>query len=181
MLPEERRQYILRYLREHGSAHISELRKLLGVSEMTIHRDLQHLASQGYVARVRGGAMLIQAPPRHEDACVVCGIRSPQRTQVLFLHQDGSREVTCCAHCASVHAPRLLDTQVTILARDFLFGHMVEAHAAYFVVNPVISVCCRPAVFAFETEEIAQRFVRGFEGQVVPWTEVQRALAANHR
>lgn len=54
--PEERRAAALRLIMERSTAQVEELAALLNVSRMTIHRDLDTLAEQGLVRRVRGGA-----------------------------------------------------------------------------------------------------------------------------
>jgi len=51
---EQRRSEIVRILLERGSAPIRELADELGVSQMTIHRDLNTLQDQGLVRRIRG-------------------------------------------------------------------------------------------------------------------------------
>lgn len=51
---ERRRSEIVRILMEGGSAQIKDLAATLGVSLMTIHRDLSDLHDQGLVRRVRG-------------------------------------------------------------------------------------------------------------------------------
>lgn len=54
--PDVRRAELLRYLREHEGATVGELARVLGVSVVTIHRDLDRLARDGLVQRVQGGA-----------------------------------------------------------------------------------------------------------------------------
>jgi DeoR/GlpR family transcriptional regulator of sugar metabolism len=56
MLAEQRQQLILKEIRRSGAARVSELTTLLGVSDMTIRRDLDVLASAGFVDKVHGGA-----------------------------------------------------------------------------------------------------------------------------
>jgi len=56
MLPVQRRQEMLRAVRS-GKAHVSELARSLGVSEMTVRRDLRVLAREGKLERVHGGAV----------------------------------------------------------------------------------------------------------------------------
>jgi DeoR/GlpR family transcriptional regulator of sugar metabolism len=51
---ERRRTEIMRILMDGGSTQIRELGERLGVSLMTIHRDLAELAEQGLIRRVRG-------------------------------------------------------------------------------------------------------------------------------
>ncbi|MFG2623419.1 DeoR/GlpR family DNA-binding transcription regulator [Streptomyces sp. NPDC048473] len=52
----DRHRLIARAVRESGSATVQELAELTGASEMTIRRDLDTLAAQGVLERVRGGA-----------------------------------------------------------------------------------------------------------------------------
>jgi DeoR/GlpR family transcriptional regulator of sugar metabolism len=56
MLARQRQERILEAVRAHGGARVSELVVLLGVSEMTVRRDIATLAGHGLVARVHGGA-----------------------------------------------------------------------------------------------------------------------------
>ncbi|WP_034275101.1 DeoR/GlpR family DNA-binding transcription regulator [Actinospica robiniae] len=52
----ERHRQIARAVKQAGSATVPELAELTGASEMTIRRDLDTLAAQGALERVRGGA-----------------------------------------------------------------------------------------------------------------------------
>jgi DeoR/GlpR family transcriptional regulator of sugar metabolism len=56
VLAERRYDRILEVLHAEGVAEVTRLATLLGVSEATVRRDLSHLARQGAVNRVRGGA-----------------------------------------------------------------------------------------------------------------------------
>lgn len=58
MLAVQRREVILDLVRRNGGARVSELTKSLGVSDMTVRRDLDVLAAQGMLEKVHGGAML---------------------------------------------------------------------------------------------------------------------------
>lgn len=58
MLTFDRRNKILEFIAENGSAGVHELAKLLGTSESTIRRDLSELAKSGRLDKVHGGAML---------------------------------------------------------------------------------------------------------------------------
>ncbi|MEO3854011.1 DeoR/GlpR family DNA-binding transcription regulator [Acrocarpospora sp. B8E8] len=53
----DRIRAIMNALRAHDSVSVAELAGRYGVSEMTIRRDLDELAQQGVVRRVRGGAL----------------------------------------------------------------------------------------------------------------------------
>jgi len=57
MLPAERRKFILELVEQHNSVSVTELCARLGVSEMTIRRDLRILSNGGLLQRVHGGAL----------------------------------------------------------------------------------------------------------------------------
>ncbi|SFR61842.1 DNA-binding transcriptional regulator of sugar metabolism, DeoR/GlpR family [Microbacterium azadirachtae] len=89
MLVSERRERILAHVREHGTATIPELSSLLGVSPMTIRRDIDLLADEGAVRKVRGGvraalgAASVRTPAasvsreRREVAALAAGLVEP--------------------------------------------------------------------------------------------------------
>jgi DeoR family fructose operon transcriptional repressor len=58
MIPAERRARIVEILNERRAVRVSSLSDDLGVSEMTIRRDLERLASEGALSRTHGGAII---------------------------------------------------------------------------------------------------------------------------
>ena len=56
MLAAMRQAEILEQVKQAGGARVSDLSQMLGVSDMTIRRDLEALAQQGLVSKVHGGA-----------------------------------------------------------------------------------------------------------------------------
>ena len=58
MLTFDRRNKILEFVSENGSAGVHELAKLLDTSESTVRRDLAELAKAGTLRKVHGGARL---------------------------------------------------------------------------------------------------------------------------
>jgi DeoR/GlpR family transcriptional regulator of sugar metabolism len=59
MLARQRQERILQQVELTGGVRVSDLVELLGVSDMTIRRDIASLARKGLVARVHGGATAI--------------------------------------------------------------------------------------------------------------------------
>lgn len=55
---EQRRDTILAHLGQHGRGAVNELSQLLGVTEVTVRKDLEYLEAQGLVTRIHGGALL---------------------------------------------------------------------------------------------------------------------------
>lgn len=59
MLAAQRRQRILEEVRRVGGVRVSELTLLLGVSDMTVRRDLDRLGQEGLLEKVHGGATVL--------------------------------------------------------------------------------------------------------------------------
>jgi len=58
MLIEERRQYIVALAQKEGRVLVEELSEALGISRITIRKDLDYLQSRGVLQRTHGGALL---------------------------------------------------------------------------------------------------------------------------
>jgi DNA-binding LacI/PurR family transcriptional regulator len=56
----QRQERLLGELRQHGAVRVRDLARDLGVSELTIRRDIAALAERGLVVKVHGGATLPQ-------------------------------------------------------------------------------------------------------------------------
>src|SRR6476661_3438898 len=56
--PERRREQIVGYLSAHDRTSVVELSQVLGVSEVTVRKDLDQLEAQGLLTRVHGGALI---------------------------------------------------------------------------------------------------------------------------
>src|SRR5438105_1961593 len=54
----QRRERLMEELRAHGAITVRDVAIKLGVSELTIRRDVNLLADEGLVSRVHGGATL---------------------------------------------------------------------------------------------------------------------------
>jgi DeoR/GlpR family transcriptional regulator of sugar metabolism len=82
LIPEQRRQQIMRHLRTEQVLSYRQITELIGVSQMTARRDVAALAEQGRVRATQGGATLVtrllNEPPRAEKA--VTGL--PEKTAI---------------------------------------------------------------------------------------------------
>ena len=61
MLIDERRRHILSLVQNQGRVLVGELSRTLGISQITIRKDLEHLQSRGLVQRTHGGALRLQS------------------------------------------------------------------------------------------------------------------------
>ncbi|MER7200896.1 DeoR family transcriptional regulator [Streptomyces sp. CB01635] len=66
LLAEQRRALILDEVRRRGGVRVNELTRKLGVSDMTVRRDLDALARQGVLEKVHGGAVPVEEASTHE-------------------------------------------------------------------------------------------------------------------
>ena len=73
-LPVTRRAQLLEALQRQGTVRVSELTEVLGVTPVTVRRDIAQLAREGLVRRVHGGAIWIaQGAYGAEDPAPVTG------------------------------------------------------------------------------------------------------------
>ncbi len=180
MLREERLQQILDILAREGSVRVTDLSRRFNVSDMTIHRDLNYLASKGYLRKVHGGAVALQPQSTTEETCPVCYAPVTYRTQVVIHLESGEQQHACCPHCG-LHLLARTQGQVSMaLVRDFLHFHMLDAQTATYLAGPDLVVCCQPSVLAFATREEAERFQRGFGGQVMTLEEATAFVRGHH-
>ena len=177
MLPTNRRQQIRDYLNEHGAVQIGALSAKFAVSEMTIHRDLAQLEAEGHLRKVRGGAVPVTPPsPANAEACFMCQSTPRSQTQMTLHLTGGAVQRACCPHCG-LYGLRTFGEQITaVFVTDFLRGNTISAQAAAYVVNPAITICCKPSIIAFQKREDAVRFQRGFGGDVLNFVAAVQSL-----
>jgi len=89
MLPAERRARIVAALRRHPAVRVASLSEELGVSEITIRRDLLLLEQEGVLARTYGGAMRRQRrtdEPGYQDNVLIHAAQKDQIAQAAAAH-----------------------------------------------------------------------------------------------
>jgi hypothetical protein len=160
----QRQHYILESLASQGSVRIADLANSLGVSPMTIHRDLDELERAGRLRKVRGGAAPVAPPSETDDVCVACYAPLNPRTQVVLHLADGSQRRACCPHCGLMVLSREQEEVTSFLVTDFLYGRSANGRTAAYLAESSISLCCTPTILAFEDAPSAQRFQAGFGG-----------------
>lgn len=92
MHAEERHQTILRTLRERGGLRVTDIAKEMGVSTVTVRRDVESLAEQGLVRRVHGGAVLPETASQGGDhpAARARGLLRPRPLSFGMIVPDAS-------------------------------------------------------------------------------------------
>ncbi|MCS6906680.1 MAG: DeoR family transcriptional regulator [Anaerolineales bacterium] len=161
-----RQRLILEKLAQEGELTVTSLAEALSVSRMTIHRDLDGLRQAGLVVK-QHGRVAATAKLRGEDPshCQMCGQAIRERCGFLLLTKAGKKEYLCCPHCGLLACGHRQDIWQT-LAADFLHGHMITATQAYYLLQPDLTVCCSPSVFAFASQQEVSKFQKGFGGRI---------------
>jgi len=96
MLIEERRQYIVGVAQKHGRVLVEELSESLGISRITIRKDLDYLQERGLLQRTHGGALLpgngaLSDPTLHEKE----GRHSQEKLRIAAAAADLVQEGQC--------------------------------------------------------------------------------------
>ncbi|MFL7837826.1 MAG: DeoR family transcriptional regulator [Candidatus Promineifilaceae bacterium] len=179
IIPSERRDQILQWLKEDQVLRIDDLAERLKVSQMTIHRDLHTLAEMGLLEKVHGGARLPDPQIITAEACTVCQMPVKSRMQFVITTEDKTTLLACCPHCGLLLLNNRQDI-ATALLRDFIYERITNVRQAYYVLDSRISVCCQPSVLAFASKADAAAFQQGFGGQVMNFSEAQDSLSQAH-
>jgi DeoR/GlpR family transcriptional regulator of sugar metabolism len=87
MLSEERRHRLLEMIQQKGSLTVAEAERRLGVSRMTVHRDLGQLAEQDLVRKVHGGAVAVSTERALFDP------RAASFKERLLAHAEAKRAI----------------------------------------------------------------------------------------
>ncbi|MCA0454417.1 MAG: DeoR family transcriptional regulator [Chloroflexi bacterium] len=180
--PTTRQEQILGWLSESPSLSIDELVRRLGVSVMTIHRDLDQLVRSGQVEKIHGGVIRADSRTRRTRAlqvCRLCDAPVSERTQVIIQTAASEPLYACCPHCGILLMGEVVQP-TSILAKDFIYGRMVNALTAYYLVGSSITLCCQPSYLCFGSEGDALNFQKGFGGRIATFDEAKVQLEAEH-
>ncbi len=186
-MPRQRQEQIMEWLVAERWLAIDVLAERLGVSVMTVHRDLDQLAAGRRVQKMYGGVELVEprstretAPDSPVVACALCRVDVPYRTAFTVQRDNGELLHACCPHCGLLLLGSFDEALNIALTRDFLYGRMVNVIQAVYVLESRIELCCVPSVLCFANQTDARDFVRGFGGRMMGFDEVNSYLRQQH-
>lgn len=128
-----RREDILRRIRSQGRVTITELAELHSTSKMTAHRDLEQLAREGLVERIRGGARAL-APVRAQ-----AGAPTSWEQRIA---QAADAKASIAAHTATLVSPGstiFLDASSTAFAVAVALMRRPPSGLTVVTTSPMIS------------------------------------------
>ncbi|PSM42559.1 DeoR/GlpR transcriptional regulator [Streptomyces dioscori] len=136
LIPDQRREQLLKHLRRDGVLSVQQITQLLGVSHMTVRRDIAELERQGQVFSVPGGARIashLQSEPSHQAKTL---IEQPEKqamaAQAAHLVEDGMTVYLDAGTTLSAMVPFLVDhTALTVVTNDFTTVDQLMAAAPH--------------------------------------------------
>ena len=136
LLAHQRRKLILEVVRRDGAVRVAELVDQLGVSDMTVRRDLDALARYGDVEKVHGGAIAARGRSAEEPGFEVkSGRESAAKAAVAdaaaTLVEPGSVVAIGAGTTAHAVASRLLTVpDLTVVTNSLPVAELLRAAAA---------------------------------------------------
>ena len=140
MIPAQRRETIVRQLRQHQVLSMHQLTELLGCSHMTVRRDVAALEEQGRVYAVPGGVRIAShqtVEPTHQAKSVT---ELPHKRGIaaraahllkpgMTLYLDAGTTVACLV-------PRIVElADMTVITNDFHIALMLSDAPQVTVVH----------------------------------------------
>jgi DeoR family transcriptional regulator, copper-sensing transcriptional repressor len=162
----DRDKRIIEHVQERGNATIQELADVFGVSNMTIHRDLNKLTASGILHKKHGGVSLVDnSSNSKKEQCAMCNKATSTRTVFIVQLENGDQKHACCAHCGLMLQTQMKKVSQSLTA-DYLHGHMISATQAIYVFGSDLNICCVPSVLSFGSQQDAEKFQKGFGGKL---------------
>ena len=139
-----RRARILEHIRERGAATIADLARTHAISSMTAHRDLEQLARDGLVERVRGGARALQRPAPHPTAWEARIAQEPEAKAAIAAHalarvRDGATvflDASSTAHALALAIMAAPPRELTLVTNSPFIAANISADTVHLVVCP---------------------------------------------
>ncbi|MFD0773330.1 DeoR/GlpR family DNA-binding transcription regulator [Streptomonospora algeriensis] len=132
MIPDQRREHILKLLQERHVLSINELTSMLSVSHMTVRRDIQALENDGKVLSVTGGVRLAARLKSEPSYLAKAQLEVPAKRAITRAAAQLVRDnftIFLDAGTTSLQMVPMLTEKVglTVVTNDFnVVGHLME-------------------------------------------------------
>lgn len=108
-----------------------------------------------------------------EPRCPMCGAEMGAAKFTVTL-KDGKEKLYACPRCAMLDVD--LRGAKALSATDFLSRKTVDGRKAFYLAKTSYGDCCPPFWLSFATREDAEKFAKGFGGQVLGFDEALAKL-----
>jgi nitrous oxide reductase accessory protein NosL len=105
--------------------------------------------------------------------CHVCGmdVSKYPHTRYVVTTKEGEEFSTCGVQCGLTLHLRLKEKFKSATATDLLSNRSVDVQKAFFIYKSTVITDMAPGFIAFATKTNAEKFQKGFGGQVVSYQE----------
>ncbi|MCY8934072.1 DeoR family transcriptional regulator [Bacillus atrophaeus] len=183
MLPINRQQKLIEWLKEEGALRIADISARFGVSEMTVYRDVNQLAKTKQVIKTSGGIALAEnSSLPAANLCSYClkPVNHTYSVQLITVGQEV--EQLCCAHCAFLRYEDKKEEVSHLICKDFLLQTTVSAASAVFLLHAELDLhCCQPQAIPFASLDHAERFQKGFGGTICTFGKALEIILNDRR
>ncbi|MET8555527.1 DeoR/GlpR family DNA-binding transcription regulator [Streptomyces sp. NPDC004959] len=140
LIPDQRRELLVRHLRREGVLSVQQITQLFGVSHMTVRRDIAELERQGLVFSVPGGVRIaspVQTEPSYQTKTAV---EQPQKqamaARAAELVRDGMTVYLDAGTTLSAMVPLLARREsLTVVTNDFTTAGLLMASPHLDVIH----------------------------------------------
>jgi nitrous oxide reductase accessory protein NosL len=186
------KERVLELVKSGKSDNVAGISGILNISKMSVYRYVRALiqekkisktfnklypysdARSGLESGIAGENSAIPA-----SAVSKCGICSKQitdeRLKITVIYKDGGKQDFCCAHCAvmaAVHTISDLNSVSSIMGRDFIYGNPLDLRNAFLLLKTEVIPCCSPPILVFARKDDAEKFKKGFGGEIRSFDEI---------
>ncbi|OEV07927.1 DeoR/GlpR family DNA-binding transcription regulator [Streptomyces nanshensis] len=124
LIPDQRRELLLKHLRRDGVLSVQQVKQLFGVSHMTVRRDIAELEQQGLVFSVPGGVRIASHVP-HEPTFQAKSLTEQREKRAMAreadtLLRDGMTVYLDAGTTLHALVPHLAEhRELTVVTNDF--------------------------------------------------------------
>ena len=114
----------------------------------------------------------VHPPLKAKEKCSMCGMDLSKYLHVRFAIAtvDGKEQAYCGAQCGLVTSILMGAGKVqSMWATDFITGKPVDAKKSWYVFKSSVITDMSPGLIAFKEKEHAEKFRKGFEGEVLDY------------
>ena len=107
------------------------------------------------------------------ERCIVCGmdVSKYPHTRYVVETTDGKKYPTCGVQCGLTLHLRFKETWKSATAADLLSNRPFDVKKGSYVYKSSVITDMAPGFIAFKKKEDAEKFTKGFGGQVVTYEE----------
>ena len=186
------KERVLELVKSGKSDNVAGISGILNISKMSVYRYIRTLIQEKKISKtfnklypysdtrfITSGGIAGKDGVTASLSVSKCGICSKQitdeRLKVSVAYKNGRKQDFCCAHCAvmaAVHIISDLNSVSSIMGRDFIYGNPLDLRNAFLLLKTEVIPCCSPPILVFARKDDAEKFKKGFSGEIRSFDEI---------